>query len=314
MSLFLALGASLLLAPSTASVDVQALHKQCDSIAKSFRGRLGYRVETLDGEIAFGYRDEERFPSASTIKTVVMLEVVRQIEDGKLKWTDKLEVPPPRSGGGLWTGYLKPGTQLNIEMLCHLMMSVSDNTATVMLSDRVGVTNIEKRMLGWGLNDTACTINVPQDHERLAYLRRTFANMGVTSPSDMAKILKMIVSGKAASQAGCERIIRTMTHQYWDDFIASSVPPGVAVASKVGALNRSRSDTAIVFGEKPYILTVYTDNAKDRNWTNDNEGNVAIRKISSVVWNGLNPGRPYSPPTGAKLWYPTGGDIEVPQN
>lgn len=296
---------------SPAPSDLSAIKKELDGIAKGFGGRLGYHLRLLDGSGSIGYRDDERYPSASTIKTVVMIEVFRQIERGELKWTDTIEVPPiGRRNGGMWVAYLREGTKINIDGLVQLMMTLSDNTATVMLADKVGVEKIETLMLEWGLTDTACTINVPASNQRLTRLRTTFANMGVTSPREMATILEKLAKNQAASPAACEKMRRIMAHQYWDDFFAWSIPPEVAVMAKVGALNRSRSDTAIVYGPRPYVLTVYTDNQKDQRWVDENEGNEALRRISGIVWNGLNPGAAYAPKEGAARWYPTGGGVE----
>ncbi|MBA4294255.1 hypothetical protein C0431_14945 [bacterium] len=291
--------------------ELSVLKKQMDEVAAGFRGRLGYHVIDLKTGRRFGFRDEERYPSASTIKTVVMIELFNQIEEGKMSFEDKLDVPPVgQRNPSMWTAHLIEGTKVNLDGLNSLMMNVSDNTATVMLSQHVGIQNIEKRMLGWGFENTACTIRTAGKGERLERLYQTFANMGVTSPVEMASILKLIHDGKAASPAACEKMIRIMSSQYWDDFIDWSVPSDVVIASKVGALQRSRSDSAIVYGPRPYILTVYTDNATDRSWGFDCEGHVAIRKLGGLAWNGMNPGRSYHPKEGAKKWAPTGGGVE----
>ena len=296
----------------TEPVKLANLQPRLNIVAKGFQGRLGYQVTLLETGEIIGYRNKERYPSASTIKTVIMLEAFRQIERGDLKWDEKLDVPPlGKRNSSMWTAHLLEGSKINIDGLIHLMMNVSDNTATVMLSDRVGINNIEKLMLSWGLNDTACTINTSkEDNLRLYRLRQSFLNMGVTSPSDMSMIMQKIYHKQASSPAACEKMMRIMSHQYWDDFIAHSVPPNVVVAAKVGALNRSRSDSAIVFGPRPYILTIYTDNQKDQRWISDNEGDETIRKISSLVWNFINPQIPYQPPKDAKRWFPTGGGVE----
>lgn len=287
------------------------LRLRMDAVARGFHGRLGYHLIDLKSGESFGFRDDERYPSASTIKTVVMIEVFNQIEEGKLKWDEQLEVPPVgKRNDSMWTAHMLEGTKINIDGLTNLMMNVSDNTATVMLAGRVGVENIEKRMLDWGMNDTACTIRPPAGNVRLSRLYTSFKNMGVTSPVEMATILKKIYDGKAASPEGCEKMIRIMSSQYWDDFIDWSVPSDVVIASKVGALERSRSDSAIIFGPRPYILTIYTDNAKDRSWAFECEGHVAIRKLGSLAWNGLNPGKSYYPKGTSEKYAPTGGGVE----
>lgn len=288
-----------------------ALKPKLDSVAKTFRGRLGYHLIDLTTGESIGYRDSERYPSASTIKTVLLVEAFNQIEEGRLKWDEKLTVPPiGKRNESMWAAHMVEGTQINIDGLCQLMMNVSDNTATVMLAERLGVENIEKRLLGWGFHDTACTIRPPASNQRLSRLYTSFKNMGVTSPLEMAQILKKIYDGKAASPAACRKITRIMESQYWDDFIDFTVPNDISVAAKVGALERSRSDSAIVFGPHPYILTVYTDNAADRSWGFHNEGHDAIRKIGSFVWNALNPGRPFQPSPEDERWAPTGGGVE----
>ena len=211
----------------------------------------------------------------------------------------------------MWVAYLEEGTAVNIDGLTNLMMNVSDNTAAVMLADAVGVENIEKRMLSWGLQDTACTIHEPSTNERLHRLHETFANMGVTSPKDMGTILEKLYKCTAVPDRGAsERMLRIMSHQYWDDFFTSQLPPGTYVCSKVGALERSRSDTAIVFGPTPYLITAYTDNAKDRSWGDHCEGHDMLRTLSRLAWQFLEPGHPYTPPKDAERWFPTGSGVE----
>jgi beta-lactamase class A len=301
-----------LLVASPSRTPMTALAAEMNAVCQKFHGRVGFYVKNLATGETIGLNAADRFPSASTIKTAVMIEVVNHIEEGKLKWTEKLKVPPKaKRSSSMWTAYLEDGISVNIDGLTNLMMNVSDNTATVMLADRVGVENIERRMLDWGLNDTACTIHEPASNIRLRRLHQTFANMGVTSPKDMGTLLEKIYRGTAAkSPAANERMRRIMSHQYWDDFFVSQIPPDVVVCAKVGALERSRSDTAIVFGPTPYIITAYTDNAKDRSWGDNCEGHVLLRTLSRLAWKYMAPQRPYTAPEDAPRWFPTGAGVE----
>lgn len=304
--------AGALIASTPQRVDLKPLEARLTAVSQRFKGRLGIHLRLLRTGQQVGVRDQERFPSASTIKTALMVEAFRQIEAGMLKWTDQIELPPKnRRQASMWAYYMEDGLKINIDGLVALMMNYSDNTATVMLGAKLGPNNIEKTMLGFGLNDTAWTSSPPPENQRLVRLRETYANMGVTSPRDMARLLELIATGKAASPAACIKMTRIMGSQYWDDAIAWSVPVDVKVAAKVGALNRSRSDSAIVFSpDQPYVLTVYTDNQKDRRWVDENEGNAVIRQVSGIVWNYLHPRRQYTPPPGMERWYPTGGGVE----
>lgn len=291
--------------------DLADLEEKLVQVSQEFEGRLGATVIRLRDGRRIHVRGDERFPSASTIKTAVMVEAFRRAEQGSLSMKDQLTVPPQaRRSASMWTYFLREDTKVNIDGLISLMMTYSDNTATVMLSDHLGVEAMANTLTGFGLTDTAVTINVPQENVRLRRLRETFANMGVTTPNQMARLFQLIHQRKAASPAACEKMIRIMTGQYWDDFIAYTVPPKVAVAAKTGALNRSRSEVALVYGPEPYTIAIYTDHQKDQRWTDDNAGNEAIRKISSMVWNHLNPGHTYAPPAGSERWFPTGGGVD----
>src|SRR5579863_9996727 len=139
-----------------------SLKKELDGICGSFNGKMGYFVKNLKTGESIGFRQDDQFPSASTIKTVIMMEVVKQIDEGKLKWTAKLLAPPQaKRYDSIWLSYLQDKVSINIDGLVNLMITVSDNTAAVMLSDKVGVENIEKRMNELGLTQTACLIHVP---------------------------------------------------------------------------------------------------------------------------------------------------------
>lgn len=298
--------------PSPSGEDLlRKLEPTLDRKAQRFRGRLGYCVIDLRSGSSISHRGDERFPAASTIKTVLMIEAIRQIEEGKLRWTDKVPLPPVNQRQrSLWAYHLREGANLDIDGLVNLSMTVSDNTTSVMLGRLLGPNQIEQRMMGWGFPNTKWLSEPPADNLRLVRLRRTFANMGMTTPVEMARLLEKLYRGQLASPAATDRMVRIMSRQYWDDWITGMIPKDVVVAGKVGALNRSRSDTAIVFGPRPYVLTIYTDHQTDRRWTVDNEGNLAIRAISSAVWNGMNPERPYQSPSGAEDWLPTGAGID----
>jgi beta-lactamase class A len=126
----------------------------------------------------------------------------------------------------------------------------------------------------------------------------------------MNRLIELIYRNRAASQAGCERILRILSHQYWDENAGITAPIDVKVCSKSGAIDRSRSEVALVFAEHPYILTIYTDNQKDQRWVPESEAEVAVRKMCGIIWNTLNPKRPYNPPVGYQKFLPTGGGIE----
>lgn len=298
---------------SVASGGVNPLKKiepQLDALARAFEGRLGYFALDLSSGQHIGHREMERFPSASTIKTAVMVEAMHQVEEGKIKWTDKQAVPTDasRREASMWAYFLKDETKLDLDGYVNLMITVSDNTATIVTRDWLGGQNVNARMQKLGLPNTKILGNLPRELTELQRLRRMFG-MGMTTPQEMVRLFKLIHLRQAASPAACDKMLRILGHQYWDDFIGSSVPPEVKLCSKSGAITRSRSDVAIVYAARPYILAIYTDSQKDRRWTEDNAGNLVIRKMSQIVYSRMGK-EPYSMPPGSEKFAPTGSGVE----
>jgi len=131
--------------------------------------------------------------------------------------------------------------------------------------------------------------------------------LGMTTPNDMVRLFEMIVDNKAGSSASCDRMLRILSHQYWDDCILSQVPPSVHAAAKSGALDHCRSDIAVV--DSPggqYVLAIYTKEQKDTSWVHANEGDVAIRKLARMVWGHYNPNHPWRPVEGSLNLLPGG--------
>ncbi|MCE9558737.1 MAG: class A beta-lactamase-related serine hydrolase, partial [Armatimonadetes bacterium] len=235
------------------AVNLKPLETELNSICKNFKGRMGYSLKLLNTgqQISFGGND--RFPSASTIKTGVALAALQMVDEGKMKWTDKHEIlPKANREASMWAFYLPEKIKLDLDGWVNLMITVSDNTATMVTRDWIGTMEVNRRLEALGLKDTKILGNAPKPLKNIQRLRGMFG-MGMTTPNEMNRLLELIYQKKAASPAACEKLMRILSHQYWDDWIGSSVPPGVTCCSKSGAITRSRSDTAIVFApEGPY--------------------------------------------------------------
>lgn len=302
--------ALLLTAPS-----LRTLKSQLDNISEQFHGRLGYSVYALDSGESIGRREDERFPTASTIKVAIALEAVREVDSGKRTWSDLHELPPAAKRGvndaSEWTYFMKDGLKMNLDAYVNLMITYSDNLAARVLREWLGTVEIDKTLESLGLKDTRLLSSAPPEATALRRLNGQFG-MGMTTPREMSRLLNLIYQRRAASPAASERLLRMMCHQYWDDLSGTTVPVGTSAAIKNGAISRSRSEVAIVFSPHPYILAIYTDNQKDQRWVRQNEGEETIRTMSKLIWSNREPNLHYAPPVGYERFLPTGGGVEAP--
>ena len=284
-----------------------ALKAAMDDVAEGFGGTLGYSLHHREGEERITHRGDEPFPTASTIKTAIMGAVMHQVDSGRLRWEDEFPAPPAsvaRQEGG-YGFFVPPGVPLPLPHWLNLMITVSDNTATMVLREAVGQSSVNRWLAGLGLAQTKL-LNGPQKVELgLLPLQQQYG-LGMTTPAEMGRLLEMIRDGQAGSPTACDRMLRLLSHQYWDSAVAAEIPPYVQVAHKTGAIDGHRSDTAYVFAPSgEYALTVYTKDQRDNRWTNDNEGLAAIRALSRLVWRHYHPQDEWAPPPGADaLWPP----------
>jgi beta-lactamase class A len=298
---------ALVCAVALAAPKLTDLKPKLDALCAAFHGRAGYCVRELKSGRTIDYRGDEIFPTASTMKTGVMVAAIQEVDEGKLTMGTVHPLPDKDNReASMWSFYLREGTKIDLDAYINLMITVSDNTALIGLRNWIGSLEVNRRMEALGLKNTKVLGGEPT----LKELHDKWG-LGMTTPKEMNELLYDIAQNKAASPAGCEKMLRILSHQYWDDSIGLSVPPTVRMASKSGAVNRSRSDTAIVFAGNPYILTVYTAEQVDQRWTPDNEGEVLVRKVAQMVWAFMEPKQPYSPPPGyIEKYIPTGGGIE----
>lgn len=300
----LALGASLAV-PASAETMTE-LKTKMDKFADSFHGTLGYSLHFKGKtEESITRNGDEPFPTASTIKTTIMCEVMRQVEQGKIKWTDTVQVQPndDRQDGG-FACYFQEGTKISVGQWTHLMITMSDNTATMLLREYVGQKNVNDWLAANGFKTTKLLNGKKCDELGLRSLQRQYG-LGMTTPNEMARLIGMIHDNKAGSKASCDRMMRMLSHQYWDDYIGSQTPP-MHSASKSGWIGGNHSDVAFVSSPAgDYVLTIYIKNCADHSSGINNEGDCAIRTLAAMVWRHFDPGNTWSPVDGATNLLPS---------
>jgi beta-lactamase class A len=290
-----------------------SLRTELETIVNEFHGKVGYSLHHLKSGELFQHLGDEPFPTASTIKLAILCAAMEKVQKGEIGYDDArpLTENDRQYGTGLLHNY-RAGTKIPMRDLLDLMITHSDNTAAVMVGQWLGTAAINGWLERHGFKLTRLLVPFPYQgnfEEAQAKGGKDWDlikvwGIGVTTPNEMRLLMEMILDGRAGTPAACEQMQRILSHQYYDDGIASQVPLWVSVASKHGSEDATRSDVAIVHSPSgDYVLSIYTKDAKDTGVKWDNEQDTAIRAISRAVWRHYHPRSKWSPPVGSEKFY-----------
>jgi len=262
---------------------------------EGFDGKLGISVKHLGSGESASLNGDEPFPTASVFKVPVIVELYRQVEAGKRSLDEKIvlmesdKVP----GSGILRE-LSEGLRLSVRDLVELMMILSDNTATDLLVEKVGMDNVNSTLRSLGLKRTTLVADCRDilfdliGQSELTEEEKTMKNYrekagqphkgaswslgvernDVTTPNEIARLIEMIVVGKAAGRDSCDAILATMRRCQTGGYrIAKYLPRReIEFAHKTGSLPGIRNDAGVIAikgtGEM-YVISCFTKGAAD---------------------------------------------------
>ncbi|MEO7315887.1 MAG: serine hydrolase [Ginsengibacter sp.] len=271
----------------TAQKTDKVLEKKLTELVQGFKGDLGIYVYDLKKNKIVAINADTLFPTASMIKVPILVGIMHKINDGQLNYHQQMTYTDSLfySEGDDMLASFKSGEKIELAKVLLLMMSTSDNAASLWLQGLAGGgIVINKYMEELGLKNTK--VNSRTEGRRKNWEQYGW---GQTTPKEMATLLKMIVENKIINKQISERMLRLMGRQYWDEYALSQIPPYVFVADKGGAVDASRSEVLYVNGPHPYIFCIDTKNNVDQSWENNNEAWELTRKISALLWHYYNP-------------------------
>jgi beta-lactamase class A len=264
-------------APSAGKQQIlwQKLESQIQEIDQHLDGVMGIAIEDLTTGDHFFLHESEVFAQASSIKITVLANLYLQAEQGKLKLTDLYTVQSADlvPDSDIMSG-LTPGvTRVTLRDLATMMVAVSDNSATNVLIDRVGMQNVNGMLDSLGLSHTR--------------LRRKMMDLqaakegreNISTPREMMQLLDAIYHGKVLNKESTADFFKMLSTGK-ASFIPRDLPPDLKVANKPGELEAVRNDSGIVFVEgRPYVICVMTGYLR-----NERDGEDAISKVSLATW------------------------------
>jgi beta-lactamase class A len=262
------------------------LEKQLQALISDFKGDIGIFVHNLKNHRQVAIQADTIFPTASIVKIPILTGIMRKIEDGQLAYHQPLIYKDSLLyEGDDILGSFKNNEKIELSKVLMLMLTTSDNTASLWLQSIAGSgTRINELMDSLGLPNTRVNSRTPGRTEQ-----RNKWGWGQTTPREMGHLLEKIINHEVISFTASEKMLRLMSRNYWDEEAISRIPADVFIASKSGAVDASRSELLFVNGKKcSYVFSIFTKNNQDRSWEPNNEAWELTRKISELLWKYFN--------------------------
>ena len=272
------------LIPSVLSAQTinKKLQKSVEALVKDYNGDVGIYIKSLKTGKVVQIKADTVFPTASIVKVPILIGIINKIQLGELSYHQEFTYNDSMLYAGVdILGSLKNGEKIELSKLIMLMLTMSDNTASLWLQKLAGTgTTINGLMEKNGfINTRVNSKTIGRENERIQF------GWGQTTAKELATVFEKLYRGEIINDSLSKKMIRLLGRNYWDEEALSEIPSTIFVASKSGAVDASRSEILLVMAKEPYILSVFTKNNKDQSWNASNEAWVLFRELSKIVYN-----------------------------
>jgi len=282
------------------------LDQQIKSIAAAHHGQVALYAHNLRTSQTASLLPDEPVQTASVIKMGILLDAAEQIRAGYATLDERIVLIKANQveGSGV-LGELTPPIALTFGDTLRLMVILSDNTATNMAIDRLGLSHINETLRAAGLRQTVLYKKVyvpasgpmPPDQPKFG--------LGKTTAREMASIMERLATCHLALDNAaplpadgkiCGTILGMLRNQQDRDSLPRYLETldtsenGSAIGNKTGALNQVRNDVAIISSKAgPIVIAAFTWQNADQRWTGDNEAEQTLGKLAKAVIDRWSP-------------------------
>ena len=279
--------------------DAPPVARRIESAIDSFPGTVSYYAKNLTTGTELARRPDSPVRTASTIKLPILVAVFQSVADGKAKWDEEilLTAGDKVSGSGVLHEFT-PGRKFPLRDLAHLMIVVSDNTATNLILDRFTADYVNTVMEKYGFTVTRSNRKILGDGKNLKPTPSGLSahgskeenkkfGIGVSTPREMVRLIEMLDKGELVNPEASREIVSILRRQQYTDGIGRRLE-GYQVASKSGALDALRSDVGLVVrGKEKFALALTVDGMPRTDYSADNAGNILIAELTGLLLEAL---------------------------
>jgi beta-lactamase class A len=256
------------------------------------QGKVAVAVKNLKSGESFRYHADEPMPTASLIKFPVMIETYRQAAektidlDATVTLKDSEKVP----GSGILTAHFSAGASFPLRDAVHLMIVFSDNTATNLVLDVIGIGATAATMEKMGYPNTKIHAKVFRRDTSVFPERSKQFGLGSTTAAEMVRLFEALKRKELVSPEACAAMLKHLQACDDKDKFSRFLPPGTRVAFKTGSLDATRTVAGLIeCAQGPVAVCVLTDGNADKSWQPDNAGNKLCAAIARAVFDQFGP-------------------------
>ena len=259
------------------------LETEIQSIIDASGAEMGVSIHHLESGEEVNINADASYPMCSVLKIPVLCEAFRQIDAGHFTLDDRWELTLAEKNlpSGVLV-FLQDGLRPTVRDLLTLMIIISDNTATDMVMNRLGVGNINSYMHKLGLmkihvsmtirdifddllGDAADPMRVLSDLDkqkvapdanRIGRAYSTGPDNDVSTAREMTRLLTMIARGTVVSREACGEMLHILLQQQINIRLPRFLPYGVPFAHKTGTLSGLRNDAGILYANEQSHVVV----------------------------------------------------------
>jgi beta-lactamase class A len=267
------------------------LQKKIEALAAPYDGHIALYAKNLTTGETVALDSARPVQTASVIKLALMLQAFEQVHSRKLKLSAPVVLTKDNQVGGSGIlALMDPGLTLTLKDTITLMMTLSDNTATNMVIDVVGLHPTNEMLARMGLKNTYfykkvfknATEEMPPDQKQFG--------LGKTTAEEMAEIMESIYRCDLGDRDLCLQMITIMRNQQYRAMLprylatpdnSETLSP---IADKIGALDAVRNDVALVYTQRgPIVISIFTYDNVDTSWTPENRAEILIGRLSQAI-------------------------------
>jgi beta-lactamase class A len=258
-------------------------------LADVHKGKVAIAVKNLATGESYYRNADEVMPTASLIKVAVLIDLYQQAQEGKVKLTDRVTLRKADKvpGSGILTDHFSDGAEFSLRDAARLMIAFSDNTATNLVLERIGITSVNKCMEEWGFPETRINAMVFRGSTTSVDPARTRRyGLGSTTAREMTGLLEQMQTSDRLRPFYKLAALNHLSKNADKDKFKRLLPDGTVVLHKDGSTNDTRTDAGLIRTPAGIVaVCVLTTDNKDHSWRPDNAGNLLCARVAKEVYD-----------------------------